>query len=454
MRTIKNNIQSTSLSKTSASFLILMLLFTSIVVGQNKPNIVIIFADDLGYGSTNPYGAPKNVLQTQAINSLAEDGRKFTNAYAPAALCTPSRYGLITGRYYWRDVRDWGIIQGSDTCTIPSDGKNIAARLSKEGYNTAGIGKWHLGYDKRSKQLKIPDYIGFDYWHDYRVGPDGKRLSTKDTRIMEYLNVETNKWIDNQSSDKPFFLYFAPIAIHTPIIPGVAYQGKSNGGAYGDYIMELDGSVGNILEALDRNGFSENTIVIFSSDNGGTPGAAKEAIAAGLKINGDYRGKKLTIFEGGSRVPFIIKWPNEIPQGTTSSEVVNLVDVYASIMEMLNLKMKFPTIEADDSYSFYTAWFNDLRKPIRDNMIINSHEGIKAIYSDGWKFIDGKAQEPAPYLFFNKSRQDEEAHEQLYDIRNEPYETVDHVNDKTKKASELASLLEKLKNMGYSRPNN
>ena len=230
-----------SFYKHTSFILAIFLLITCIASGQTKPNIVIILADDLGYGCTGPYGAPTNVLQTPAINSLAEAGMKFTNAYAPASLCSPSRYALLTGRYYWRDVRDWGIIQATDPCVIPPNGNNIAARLKKEGYNTAGIGKWHLGYNTTTVEYSIPDDVGFDYWHDYRVGPDGKRISTEDTRIMEYLNNETNAWIDAQSSDKPFFLYFAPIAVHTPIIPGVAYEGKSNGGAYGDYVMELEG---------------------------------------------------------------------------------------------------------------------------------------------------------------------------------------------------------------------
>lgn len=433
------------------SLMFVMILFATLVVGQTKPNIVLILADDLGYGSTNPYGAPTSVLQTPSINRLAEEGRKFMNVYAPASLCSPSRYGLLTGRYYWRDVRDWGIIQATDTCVIPANGNNLAARLKKEGYNTAGIGKWHLGYNENTTQYKIPDDIGFDYWHDYRVGPDGKRLNNEDTRIMEYLNNETNQWIDDQSSDTPFFLYFAPIAIHTPIIPGVEYQGKSNGGAYGDYIMELDGSVGNILEALERNGFTENTIVIFTSDNGGVPGAAKEARAAGLKVNGDYRGTKLSIFEGGFRVPFIIKWVNNITPGTTSLEKVSLVDVYASIWELLNIEMQSPIEEAGDSYSFYPAWFDNLSSPIRDNMILTSYEGITAIHSGRWKYIDGIVREPAPYSFFGDSRQAAEAHEQLYDIEKDPYETQDLVTANTDTAIKLSSLLQYYKDLDYSR---
>ncbi|MFC2115069.1 arylsulfatase [Bacteroidota bacterium] len=457
MKNINSNLKNKPLSKKYfyklASLIFLMLFFSGIIFGQTKPNIVIILADDLGYGCTGPYGAPTSVLQTPAINSLAEAGMKFTNAYTPSSLCSPTRYTLLTGRYYWRENRHWGIVTGQDTLTIPLNKPNIASRLKSEGYSTACIGKWHLGYTKYYPCTDCPKItrgaldIGFDYHHDYRWNIN----RTNKTRTAEFLDDKTNEWIDAQSSDTPFFLYFAPIAIHTPIIPGSAYQGKSNGGAYGDYIMELDGSVGNIIEALDRNGFTENTIVIFTSDNGATPGAAKEAIQNGLKINGDYRGTKLSIFEGGFRVPLIIKWLNNIAPGTTSSEKVNLIDIYASIMEMLNLEMQSQTVEADDSYSFYPAWFDDLSNPVRDNMILTNYEGITAIHSGGWKYIDGIAQEPAPYKFMNEERQAQEAHEQLYNIENDPYETHDLVTDNADKVIELSNLLQHFRNLGYSR---
>ena len=188
-------------------YLVFTILFSGLIFGQTKPNIVIILADDLGYGSVGAYGAPETAVKTPAIDDLARDGRKFLNAYTPASLCSPSRYGLITGRYYWRDVRDWGIIKSSDPCVIPDNKFNLVSRLKNEGYNTGGFGKWHLGYDKTTRKYEIPDYVGFDVWHDYRVR-NGNRISTKDTRIMEFLNEEVNAWIDKQSESKPFFLYF------------------------------------------------------------------------------------------------------------------------------------------------------------------------------------------------------------------------------------------------------
>lgn len=429
-----------------------ILLLQGTILGQSKPNIVVIFADDLGYGSVGAYGAPASAVTTPSIDSLAADGRKFLNAYTPASLCTPSRYSLMTGQYYWRDVRDWGIIQATDTCVIPENKFNIASRLKNDGYNTAGFGKWHLGYNTNTITYDIPDFVGFDKWHDYRVGPDGNRISTTDTRIMEYLNDETNEWIDSQSSDVPFFLYFAPIGIHTPIIPGEKYQGKSGGGPYTDYIMELDGSVENILAALERNDLTDNTIVIFTSDNGGAINQARDAALVGLEANGGFKGTKLGIHNAGFRVPLIVKWPDKVPKGTSSQEVVNIVDLYATIMDLLNIEMKLPEVEAEDSYSFYPAWFNDLSVPIRDNMILHSYEGIRAVYASGWKYIDGIPRQPEPYDFFDEFRQAAEAIEQLYYLVEDPNEMNNLVSDSSAKASDMDALLQEIVNKGYSRP--
>lgn len=423
-----------------------ILLFISILsFGQTQPNIVIIFSDDLGYGSVGAFGAPNNLVQTPTIDSLAKEGKKFLNAFTPASLCSPSRYGLLTGQYFWRDVKDWGILQAGDTLSISRGKPNLASRLKDNGYNTACIGKWHLG---NGPQGRGPEDIGFDYFHDYSWGIDESNQS----KTAEFTDEKTSDWIGSQSVDTPFFLYFAPIAVHSPFIPGIEYQGSSGAGVYGDYINELDGSVENILKALDQNGFTDNTIIIFTSDNGAGPGAAKDNGAGDLKVNGDYRGTKLSIFDGGFRVPLIIKWPAYIQSGTTSNINVNIVDIYASIMEMLGVEMKAPTEEAADSYSFYRAWFSDENLPDRKNMILTNYEGIAAIHTDGWKYIDGTPREPEPYTFFNTFRQQQEGHEQLYHIASDPYESNDLVNVETAKTSELKSLLIDITEQQYTRP--
>ncbi|MFY0654937.1 MAG: sulfatase-like hydrolase/transferase [Cyclobacteriaceae bacterium] len=415
------------------------------VYAQNKPNIVIIYADDLGIGSVGAYGAPESLVQTPAIDGLATEGRKFMNAYTPSSLCSPSRYAILTGRYYWRDVREWGIIRGGDP-NVVSPNNNLAARLKNEGYITACIGKWHLGYNS-SGRVGGPELVGFDHSYDYQTGI----TDDNETRTAEFTDKNTSDWIDSQSSDTPFFLYFVPIAVHTPIIPGVEYQGSSGAGAYGDFINELDGSVQNILDALDRNGFSENTLIIFTSDNGAAAGSARSNGSGDLKVNGDYRGTKLTIFDAGFRVPFIVKWPSQVPAGTTSDKIINIVDVYASLMEMLNIEMGTPAEEAGDSHTFYKAWFDDANQPDRKNMILTSYEGINAIVDDRWKYIDGIVREPAPYDFLNDNRQQQEAHEQLYNLTKDPNETTDLANTNPDKMIELTAILEEVRDRNYSR---
>ena len=211
-----------------------------------------------------------------------------------------------------------------------------------------------------------------------------------DTETTTVINQRIDKWIDAQSKEKPFFLYYPMPAIHAPISPSDEFVGTSNGGPYGDFIQEMDASVASVLKALERNNFTENTIVIFTSDNGGHPAGGKEAIKAGLKINGDLRGTKLTVFDGGFKVPLIVKWPGKIEKQSSSNELVNLVDIYATLMEIVHKEMAHPKKEAGDSYSFYPALIGDPKQSIRDNMIYASFEGIVALQVDGWKYIEGK----------------------------------------------------------------
>ncbi len=456
-----------------------------------KPNIVLILADDLGYGSTVAYGADPFIFQTPAIDSLAQNGRLFTNAYTPSSVCSPTRYGLLTGQYQWREGRQYGVeFANSKLCINRS---TISSRLDALGYNTAQVGKWHLGYQDVDKNPNIkyneqltpgPLDLGFDYhwgiptnhgdttgvwvendwvwrlnddlepnevappvnWQGYSIYDIPAPFRHDDT-VVVICNDHMDTWIDAQSSATPFFLYYAAPAVHVPLTPSTNYNDVSNGGPYTDWIMELDGSVASILDALDRNGFTDNTIVIFTSDNGGHTSGASEAVEAGLKINGDYKGLKLSIWDGGFRVPMIIKWPGYIDPGTTSDELVNLVDIYATIMELTGQTMQSPSVEAPDSHSFYDALFGTPSEPIRDNMIYTSYEGIVAIQSGNWKYIEGIVLDPDGLLPF---RSDEEG-AKLYDISTDPYETNNIISSNPTKASELQSLLETLRSQGYSR---
>ncbi len=466
---------------------------------EKLPNIVIILADDLGYGSTGIYGANTSVLETPAIDKLAKDGRKFMNAYTPSSVCSPTRYGLLTGQYQWQEGKRYGVSGVKSALTLNLERPTIASRLKALGYNTAAIGKWHLGYQSKNptdytKPLTPgPLDLGFDYhwgvpsnngdisgiWvennHTYglvdsmddlppqqrqpKVNWKGKpmigipapyRANTETTSI---LNRRIDEWIDSQSADKPFFLYYPMPAIHAPITPSQPFVGASNGGVYSDYIMELDASVGSVLDALERNNFTDDTIVIFTSDNGGHPAGAKDAIDAGLKINGDFRGTKLTVFDGGFRVPFIVKWPDRIKTGSTSKELVNLVDIYATVLDVVNQDMQDPLDEAGDSYSFYPALFGAPEKPIRDNMIYTSFEGIVAFQVGDWKYIEGIIADPNPPFIKgnNHPRRLAEAHEQLYNLKVDPNETNDLIDVNVEKVKEMKQLLKKIRSQKYSR---
>ncbi len=480
-------------------FCILMLSASESYSQEKLPNIVIILADDLGYESSGAYGCDTNVLKTHAIDKLALEGRKFTNAYTPSSVCSPTRYGLLTGQYQWRDGKKYGVSGVKSALSIDTERSTIASRLKALGYNTAAIGKWHLGYQSKNPTNYTrpltpgPLDLGFDYhwgvpsnngdlsgiWveNDHTYGlvdsmddlpPQQRQPKTNwkgkpmmgipapyraNTETTSTLNKRIDEWMDAQSEEKPFFLYYPMPAIHAPLTPSKSFVGASNGGVYSDYIMELDASVGSVLKALERNNFTDNTIVIFTSDNGGHPAGAKDAIDAGLKINGDFRGTKLSVFDGGFRVPFIVKWPDRIEPESTSNELVNLVDIYATILEIVNQDMQDPKVEAGDSYSFYPALFGAPAKPIRDHMIYTSFEGIVAFQVDGWKYIEGIIADPNPPFIKGKNhpRRLAEAHEQLYNLKIDPNETNDLINDSVEKVVEMKQLLKKIRNQKYSR---
>lgn len=355
-----------------------------------KPNIVVILADDLGYGDLSCYGA--KLVQTPHCDRLAKEGRRFTQAYAPCSVCSPTRYAIITGRYCWRTSLKRQVLSPTAPLHIETTRLTVASLLKKHGYATAAVGKWHLGYGDTprtdyNKPLKPgPREIGFDYHfavpsnhgdvtrcyveNDAIVGrkegvpfeivgrqgiPKGLEKPRIDDTVNKTLTGKAVTWIEGQK-DRPFFLYFTPVAVHNPVTPNRAFRGKSQCGIYGDYILELDWCLGQVLQTLDRLKLADNTLVLFSSDNGGGVTnkeimaefqlnleddegqavtkhyrqAQMDALRAGHKACGELRGRKHSIYEGGVRVPFLVRWPGRAPQATTGDEVVCLVDVLAT----------------------------------------------------------------------------------------------------------------------------
>lgn len=465
--------------------------------GAEYPNIVIILADDLGYGSVGCYGAPANLVRTPNIDRLAREGRRFTDANTPSSVCTPTRYALLTGRYCWRTWLKHEVASVFSPLLIEPGRLNLASMLKKHGYETAAIGKWHLGYGTGprtdyTKELRPgPLEIGFDYhfavpsnhgdvtgvyvenhWvfglRSDKLNPAGvgRNFNNRpylgldapqrvDEEVMPTLTARAVQWIEQRSGDRPFFLYFTPVAVHRPITPSAETKGTSAAGPYGDWIHELDLSVGRVLDALDRKGFTPNTLVIFTSDNGGVnkptlPGDETNALKAGLAICGPFRGGKHDVWEGGFRVPFIVRWPGHVPAGTVCDEMMSLTDVLATVAAIVGEELPPPDVAAEDSYNMLPAWLDrPYAAPIRPDMIVHSADGNFAIRRGPWKWIEG-GYHPDTRPGALRLRADQ-FHPQLYHLREDIAETRDVAAEHPEIVKELSELLNLYRDRGYNR---
>jgi len=449
----------------------LLLLLPVTSAAADKPNVVVILADDLGYGSVACYGGTG--LKTPNVDRLAAEGRRFTQAYASGSVCSPTRYGLMTGRYYWRtSVKDGTVLNASDPLHIETDRLTLASLCKSQGYTTAAFGKWHLGIGSPGSRITDwsvplkpgPLEIGFDHFFGMGGNPwggphsfiqdravlgrvpgkpvvvSGNREEGTTTgiekpwdynRITETLTEKAVGWLETNHT-KPFFLYFAHTAVHRPIAPNPKFTG-SKYGTYGNFIHELDWSVGRILDTLDRLKVADNTLVIFTSDNGGVIATTPEhaaAQAAGLKVNGSLRGHKHDIWEGGFREPFIVRWPGKVPAGTVSDLVVCTTDVLATLAGILDVKLKAG--QAEDSFDARDAFFAaGAGKPTRDHVILQSAAATYAIRAGDWKLIE---RENPPQIVrrgrnaeakAEKARRRNPAHDELFNLATDPGETTD-----------------------------
>lgn len=412
---------------------------------ETPPNVVLIFADDLGYGDLGCYGATK--VRTPNIDQLAADGRRFTDAHSVSAVCTPSRYALLTGQYPVRANNGrgvWGPAPITSPLIVDTKKTTIADVFKAAGYDTGVIGKWHLGFgtDKNTWQEPLrpgPLDLGFDYYfgmpvvnsappyvyveNDRVVGSDpGDPLvylgrngkgSTPITPIPpEAANRSANafggakqahalfndyqvgttfaeksvEWI-SQRKEKPFFLYLATTNIHHPFTPAKRFQGKSECGLYGDFIHELDWIVGEVLTCLDDNGLSDNTLVIFTSDNGGMFNlGGQAAFAAEHKQNGNLLGFKFGVWEGGHRVPMIVRWPGKVPAGTVSQQLIGNVDMLATFAAVTGQTLE--KSQQADSVNVLPAFVDEPHRPIRDHLVLAPHKGTHLSVRKGrWMYI-------------------------------------------------------------------
>lgn len=459
-----------------------------------KPNIVFILADDFGYGSVNAYGADKSLLRTPHIDGLAEAGMLFTHAHTPASICTPTRYGFLMGRYPWRSPLKFGVTDPNGALLPDPEKFTIADMFKEQGYNTAAIGKWHLGYgnvqpcDFTAKLTPGPLDLGFDYhfavpqnhgdyWGVYvendeiyglrsqkeqpysrtYYGPqyrgfDAPQRVNKD--VMQVLTDKSVDWIKQQSNETPFFLYFAAVAVHRPITPSDYMRGMSDCGPYGDFIQDVDLSVGQIVETLKYLNLYDNTIIIFSSDNGGVVDERKpetpeaQAVEYGLKINGDLKGRKHTIWEGGTNVPFIVTWPGKVEQGSVSNDLVNIIDIFATASEITGKGLPANKDVAPDSFSFLPSLLKKDNDHPRGSMVTADSKGMHAIRIGDWKFIDNTPPEGFPE---SKMRQYQGAKQQLYNLKEDPGEENDVLDKYPEKTKELLAELNRIRNAKSTR---
>ncbi len=438
---------------------------------QPIPNIVLIYADDLGYGDLGVQN-PDSKIPTPNLDRLAREGTRFTDAHSSSGVCTPSRYALLEGRYHWRKFH--GIVNSFEESVLDDERTTLAEPLQSTGYKTACIGKWHLGWNWESikKQGRRPDpKTGYspdafdwqkpipggprDHGFDYYFGDDvpnfppyawfeNDRLMQQPSvglvtpektaegawearpgpsvegwdfwGVMPKLTERAVQWIEEQSNEQPFFLYFPLTSPHAPIVPATQFRGGSMANGYGDFVVQTDDSVGRVLQALDSKGFTENTWVIFTSDNGPEHYAYERSRVAGHRSMGPLRGLKRDLFEGGHRVPMIMRWPNRIPSGRVSDGLISQIDFYATLAKALGVDM--PSGEAEDSVDQTGLLFGEESR--RTELVHNTNPNVYALRQGDWVFIQAKtgtvSKEPRWYQEAN-GYSEESKEVGLYNLR-------------------------------------
>lgn len=467
--------------------------------GKAKPNIVYILADDMGYGdvSANNPGCP---FRTPSLDAMCANGMRFTDAHASSAVCTPSRYSILTGRYNWRSILKSSVIGGYSEPLISEGRKTVADFLKAQGYWTGCIGKWHLGmsFAKTHDFDEKPDFAacegvdyakpirrspisnGFDYYYgisgsldmppyiyiendrfsalpDHESASSGKRFWRKGPAAPDFAHEEvldhlTDKALDSISRhrDKPFFIYFAMPAPHTPILPSKRFLGKSGTNEYGDFVLHCDDVVGRITSKLSELGIADNTIVIFTSDNGCSPMADfAELKACGHNPSYIFRGSKADIYEGGHRIPLIVQWPETVPKGTSCNALVCLSDLLATLSDILGFPL--PPDAGEDSVSNLPLW-KGLASEVRSDLVHQSIDGSLSIRKGRWKLEmcpgSGGWSYPAP----GKDDISALPSFQLYDLENDIGERDNIIEQHQDAYLKLRQLLKKQILDGRSTP--
>lgn len=489
------------------------LLSCRCVAAADRPNVVLILADDLGYGDLGCYGATKT--ETPNIDRLAREGRRFTDAHSPASVCTPTRYNLITGRHAWRTWVQSSCVWANDPLLIDEDRFTLGDLFQGQGYRTACIGKWHLGFGKPDMpgwdDVLGPDYnrelrpgpleCGFDYFwgvphvgqfphvivenhrilglapdDPIRITPDKRpgyekdylhrprngwtaRLGTKGGKSARYehenlalmLTERAVQWLHEQSEERPFFLYLAHRNIHGPLIPHPRFRKENEIGVYGNFVSELDWSIGEILKALDDQELADDTMVLFTSDNGAVVKyePINHASINGHAVNGPLRGQKTDVYEGGVRVPLIARWPGRIPAGTEDDSLIALTDMLATFADFFEFDLSADA--GEDSFSFLGSLLSmPARQVTRETIVNDSFRGVFAIRRGNWKLIlgqhgGGASKQPIP-------DDPTKPPGQLFHLGRDIGEAENEYERHPEMVEELTALLEKYRTEGRSAP--
>ncbi len=480
-----------------------------------KPNIVIILADDLGFGDVQSYNPERGKIPTPNLDKLVSQGMQFTDAHSSSAVCSPSRYTLLTGRYHWRSSLQKGIVGLFDKPLITPDRLTIAGLARQQSYQTACIGKWHLGWDwpidealrplwkvnntpegqddevyfasdeQRNAWKNVysnainggPTAVGFDYYfgtdvpnwppycfieNDRTIGIPSEFLPKKmlgnnmaslpgpavsgwnlENILPELCSRASEYIINSAEKEEPFLLYLSLTSPHTPLAVTSNWKDKSKLNKYADFVMETDAQIGRVLDAIEKSGEQNNTLILFSSDNGCAPYiGANELEEKGHFPSGPYRGYKSDVWEGGHRVPFVVRWPGKVKAGSTCDALVQQADIMATLAEVIDIKL--PDNAGEDSFSIIPLLKGN-KKQLRSNAVNCSIRGIPSLRMGEWKLILDAGSGG-----WSKGESDEKI--QLYNLSADPRETTNLANKYPQKVEDMKNLLEELIITGRSTP--
>jgi len=481
-------------------------------VSADRPNIVVIYADDLGYGDVQCYNRDRGKIPTPHIDRLAREGMRFTDGHSSSGVCSPSRYTILTGRYHWRTRLQSGIVGLWGSPLIAADRMTIGTLAQKQGYRTACIGKWHLGWNwpiapadrkyfattgyggkkdlkatdahraawKRTFTQPIPggpfsrgfdEYFGTDVpnWppycfieNDRTVGMPSEYLAAEMFRsnqasqqgpaladwtlepILPALGDRVASLIKRESkTDQPLMIYMPLTSPHTPLSVNEAWKGKSGLGLYADFVMETDAIVGQVLDALEENGLADKTLVVFTSDNGCAPYIGVDALEkAGHYPSGPLRGYKSDVWEGGHRVPFIVRWPGIVKPDSQCDQLVHQADLLATFADLLGAET--PDDVGEDSYSLLPL-LKGSDRPIREHAISCSARGLPSLRQGQWKLILGRGSG-------GWTKGGDDLPVQLYNLAEDIGETKNLAAEYPERVAAMKVLMEKLITAGRSTP--